>query len=1020
MQAAAGLPQIPAAGTSGNFTPADLPSQPIQQTPTANRAPTVAAPINMPNAGVSTPIGSQTTQNVSQENSVVQQLPNNSLPHQQTYNVLEEDPYWPNDWSGSLPMAEVPSNEAPINYCLTPVDLSISKQDTVTQIIIAPPAETIRDKEEIVIISDSDANKMNEDQHKPEILANSTRVAKAKISHAPGDQSNKMEPNHANLAHAYSTTTMGEPPQMRTHSQETISLEEHEQMDTSESSTGTKSVGKTSTDSPDSIVLPAIGDQNARTATTAPNTSTQSPNAKEISEKESPENLAASEFLVQQYLLKASINRLKNFQRLRRTKFPFPITELLKSLDPEKELNEASIDRGLSILSSNFPPDENMNTREFGIFSHMLQNCYRQQTEKVNSSQSVPQTTSSSGTETSCNSDTQKDWLSQTIEKILVGEIPRNEKLKLNEQELRKRLPDTSDATPLQFQMDELVSSNQNVQRTEGEQQSSGAVSLGKRPQLSATTETIQSGQQIPQAPPTDAIVSTNRVVQRTEGVQQQSFEGVSPSKRPRLSTATQIYQSNQQISQTPPADTFVSTKPPSQAATNTAIPKQVIEPEGYITMAQTNVTASNPHQLSQHSLIKDILGERVGRPRRILDTGHLHSIQDQSHSSSDTKSINQDNKSLLNAEEVSTSQQRNCAMDEVQHTSKQQNWIKSGTDCKSENDDVTCTKVENPRQSVATQSSDSEEIVCEISPPQNIKDSEIQEIIEIPHPNMETSIQVLQEDQRNRPRRNQKVILQQQQQQQQQNQQQYQQQQQQQQRKQHHHQQQQQQHQQQQQQRQQKEQHQHQQQHQQQQQQHQQQQPIQYFEEHSQGQADRQRDSTISEQPIHPRPLLQQALKEQDANLRALQSQRTRDIHKPKSPPLVEISPQRTQYAQRLRSAQASNDQKVKQTYAQFWNNASEIIKNILSESDSSDNTDDILISALGKKALNDNIESDKTSKPAEQHQVENHKPDDGTEISDQNHASKALIEIVKRRESILIEHRKSHPGIYLDYMKL
>ena len=112
-------------------------------------------------------------------------------------------------------------------------------------------------------------------------------------------------------------------------------------MDTRVSTVTESTPAKASTESPDSIVLPGIGDQTTSSGNITTKTRQIVPNIQDVVEDDE-----TSEFLVQQYLLQAYIKRLQNHQSLRRTRFPFPIAELLKSSDPENELNEASVDRG--------------------------------------------------------------------------------------------------------------------------------------------------------------------------------------------------------------------------------------------------------------------------------------------------------------------------------------------------------------------------------------------------------------------------------------------------------------------------------------------------------------------------------------------------------------------------------------------------------------------------------------------------------------------------------------------------
>ena len=100
-----------------------------------------AIPVDTHTASKDDPPGNTVSVHSSAVSSTIPQCPQETTEDQQQFSFLDDDPFWPGYWSASVPMSEIPSSEAPINYSLTPMDLS-AKQKSVPYHAVQEQLET--------------------------------------------------------------------------------------------------------------------------------------------------------------------------------------------------------------------------------------------------------------------------------------------------------------------------------------------------------------------------------------------------------------------------------------------------------------------------------------------------------------------------------------------------------------------------------------------------------------------------------------------------------------------------------------------------------------------------------------------------------------------------------------------------------------------------------------------------------------------------------------------------------------
>ena len=353
-----------------------VPNIPVGQiSQTTSQISIATIPVDASSASKADPPGNPVNVDSNALSSTFPQLPQGTMEHQQQFGALEEDPFWPSFWSTSVPVSEISSSEAPINYSLAPMDLS-TKQNSVSGQPVAEQIMTnVPEKSEDVKPKD-EPNKTDGIDLKPEVTANTS--AASEINASSGMSENSPAKTAVTLARTQDDNTITK----EKLPEKVVIHQEHgqEQMDTQVSTSTEPTAAKSSTESPDSSVLPGIGDQSTSSGNISAKTTQMVPTINDVIEDDE-----ASEFLVQQYLLQAYIKRLQNHQSLRRTRFSFPMAELLKSLDTENELNKASTDDCSpgNTAGTGKTTDENMNSGEFGFFSRLLQNYYNLQKEKL-------------------------------------------------------------------------------------------------------------------------------------------------------------------------------------------------------------------------------------------------------------------------------------------------------------------------------------------------------------------------------------------------------------------------------------------------------------------------------------------------------------------------------------------------------------------------------------------------------------------------------------------------------------
>ena len=579
-----------------------VPNIPVgQPSQTTSQISIATIQVDASNASKADPPGNPANVRSSTLSNSIPQFHQETMEHQQQFGALEEDPFWAGFWSASFPVNEMSSSEAPINYSLAPMDLSkkqksVSAQPVAEQIKTNVPEKSEDEK------SKDEPNKTEGINLKPEVTANTS--AKSEINTISGTSENSSAKTAVILARTQDDNTITK----EKLKEKVVIHQEHgqEQMDTQVSTSSESTAAKSSTESPDSIVLPGIGDQSTSGGNISAKPTQMVPTINDVIEDDE-----ASEFLVQQYLLQAYIKRLQNHQSLRRTRFPFPMAELLKSLDTENELNKASTDdcSPSNAADTGKTTDENMNSGEFGFFSRLLQNYYNLQKERSalndqshrdkgsTSGQRESSSKSHQETEVGSSSSGKKDSLNQSLENDLSAESLRS------------------------------ATAPQNVDFDQGKEES-GAVSNQQISHQQNQAELISHV-----ANPDASSQGTTKRNLETVGTKENTSEGESPAKRQKMSLADEAGRKQDEDDEfsviSTPGSTNQMQSAPSTVATDTAVSPPIcsLTENQTARQLQTPAGVKSTNQYSQGNSIKEILDEPDTTLKSPMNTIQLQTI---------------------------------------------------------------------------------------------------------------------------------------------------------------------------------------------------------------------------------------------------------------------------------------------------------------------------------------------------------------------------------------------------------
>ena len=533
----------------------------------------------------------------------IPQLPQETMEHQQQFGALEEDPFWPAFWSSSVPVSEMSSSEAPINYSLAPMDLS-TKQKSVSALAVAEEVTTNEPQKSEDTTPKEEIKKTEGFDLKQEVTANTSAASEINVS--CGMSKNSPAEAALTLVHLAQVSLAATQDDNRNTKEKllekVVTQQEQEQLNTHASTSTESTVAKSSTESPDSIVLPGIGDQSTSSGNISAKTQVVPPINDVMEDDET------SEFLVQQYLLQAYIKRLQNHQSLRRTRFPFPIAELLKSLDSENELNKATTgdcSPGNAACMGK-TTDENMNSGEFGFFSRLLHNYYNLQKErsKLNEQPHRDKGSTSGQLESSCKTQQETEVGSSSSEKK--DSLNQSLENDLNAESLRSATPPRiTDVAERDVASNQQISHQQNQGELMSQVTNAGASSQG----------------------------SAKRNLE-TVGTKEKASEGESPAKKQKMILADEAggnqdqYDESNVIS-TPGSTNELPPAPSTVHTTDTAVTPHVfpLAENQTIRQPQTPVGVKTTNQYSQGNSIKEILDEPDTISKSPMNTMQLQTI---------------------------------------------------------------------------------------------------------------------------------------------------------------------------------------------------------------------------------------------------------------------------------------------------------------------------------------------------------------------------------------------------------